>query len=69
MRGPQYRPQYTIVLIIGTPKTVPLILGNCTVLEKVLLGGGAELQYHSTTKGFSVKAMLHTSPRDPNSPM
>ena len=26
--GPQYRPQYTIVLIIGTPKKVPLILGN-----------------------------------------
>ena len=27
-RGPQYRPQNTIVLIIGTPKMVPLILGN-----------------------------------------
>ena len=26
--GPQYRPQYIIVLIIGTPKMVPLILGN-----------------------------------------
>ena len=26
--GPQYRPQYTIVLIMGTPKKVPLILGN-----------------------------------------
>ena len=25
---PQYRPQNTIVLIIGTPKRVPLILGN-----------------------------------------
>ena len=27
-RGPQYRPQNTIVLIIGIPKKVPLILGN-----------------------------------------
>ena len=27
-KGPQYRPQYTIILIIGTPKRVPLILGN-----------------------------------------
>ena len=27
-RGPQYRPQNTIVLIRGTPKKVPLILGN-----------------------------------------
>ena len=27
-RGPQYRPQNTIVLIMGTPKRVPLILGN-----------------------------------------
>ena len=26
--GPQYRPQNTIVLIIGTAKMVPLILGN-----------------------------------------
>ena len=28
IRVPQYRPQYTIVLIIGTPKEVPLIWGN-----------------------------------------
>ena len=28
MRGPQYRPQNTIVLIIGTPNKVPVILGN-----------------------------------------
>ena len=28
MRRPQYRPQYTIVLTIGTPKRVPIILGN-----------------------------------------
>ena len=27
-RGPQYRPQYTIILIMGTPKMVPLILGK-----------------------------------------
>ena len=26
--GTQYRPQNIIVLIIGTPKMVPLILGN-----------------------------------------
>ena len=26
--GPQCRPQYTIILIIGTPKIVPIILGN-----------------------------------------
>ena len=26
--GPQYRPQYTIVLLMGTPKLVPLIWGN-----------------------------------------
>ena len=28
MRGPQHNPQYTIFLIVGTPKRVPLILGN-----------------------------------------
>ena len=28
IRGPQYRPKNTIVLIIGTPEMVPLILGN-----------------------------------------
>ena len=27
-RGPQCRPQYTIILIIGTPKMIPIILGN-----------------------------------------
>ena len=27
-RGSQYRPQNTIVLMMGIPKTVPLILGN-----------------------------------------
>ena len=27
-KGTQYRPQNTIVLIMGTPKKVPLILGN-----------------------------------------
>ena len=26
--GGLYRPQYTIILIIGTPKMVPLMLGN-----------------------------------------
>ena len=28
IRKPQYRPQYTIVLIMGTPKMAPLIVGN-----------------------------------------
>ena len=28
MGGPQYGPQNTIILIMGTPKKVPLILGN-----------------------------------------
>ena len=28
MGGPQYRPQNTVVLILGTPKMVPLILGK-----------------------------------------
>ena len=32
IRGPQYRPKYTIVLIMGTPKKVPLILGNPLVV-------------------------------------
>ena len=27
-KGPQYRPQYIIILTMGTPKKVPLILGN-----------------------------------------
>ena len=27
-RGPQYRPQNTIILYTGTPKMVPLFLGN-----------------------------------------
>ena len=26
--GPQCRPQYTIILIMGTPEEVPVILGN-----------------------------------------
>ena len=29
MRGPQYRPQNTIILITGTPKKVPLIQKEC----------------------------------------
>ena len=33
IRGPQYRPQNTIILIMGTPKKVPLILGNPILLE------------------------------------
>ena len=33
--GPQYRPQHTIVLIIGTPKIVPLILGNPHIVHVV----------------------------------
>ena len=36
IRGPQYRPQYTIVLIMGTPKKVPLILGNYHLLPNPL---------------------------------
>ena len=27
-KGPSYKPQNTLVLVIGTPKMVPLILGN-----------------------------------------
>ena len=30
-RGPQYGPQNIMVLIIGTPRMVPLILGNSHV--------------------------------------
>ena len=38
MRGPQCRPQNTIVLIVGTPKKVPIILGNPHMVNlKVLL--------------------------------
>ena len=29
--GPQYRPQYTIVLIIRTPKKVPIFAGKSHV--------------------------------------
>ena len=32
-RGPQYRPSYTIVLIVGTPKMVTLIVGNLHIGE------------------------------------
>ena len=31
-RGTQYRPPYTIVLIMGIPQTVPLIMGNPHIL-------------------------------------
>ena len=30
---PQYRPQYIMVLIVGTPKMVPLILGTRLTLN------------------------------------
>ena len=43
IRGPQYRPQNTIVLIMGTPKRVPLILGNPHVVE-VCTGEVGELE-------------------------
>ena len=36
-RGPQCRPQNTIILIIGTPKKVPLILGNPKIVTSVHL--------------------------------
>ena len=32
---PIFRPQYIIVLIIGTPKKVPLILGNPHMVPQV----------------------------------
>ena len=32
--GPQYRPQNTIILIMGTPKMVPLILGNPHMIKE-----------------------------------
>ena len=31
IKGPQYRPQSTIVLVIGSSNTVPLILGNTEI--------------------------------------
>ena len=45
-RGPQYRPQNIIILIIGTPKKVPIILVNfhleihCTVFR--IQGSGSK---------------------------
>ena len=33
IRGPQYIPQHTIILVIGTPKKVPLILGNPHIIQ------------------------------------
>ena len=45
IRRPQYRPQYTTVLIKGNPKKVPLILVNYQILisEPPFLYGFADL--------------------------
>ena len=39
-RGPQNRPQYTMILVIRTPKEGPLIFGNPHLI--VWLGDGAK---------------------------
>ena len=38
IREPQYRPQNTIVLIMGTPQMVTLISGNYHVFDASSLG-------------------------------
>ena len=57
--GPQYRPIYTIVLIMGTPKMVPLILGNpyfamlaLHMQEKVISGDRCDAEVHNTAAYF-----------------
>ena len=47
IRVPQYRPQYTIVLIIGIPTKVPLILGNRLMVlnQSIKFVAHAELQF------------------------
>ena len=34
IRGPQCRPQYILILIMGTPKMVPLNLGNPQIYQE-----------------------------------
>ena len=38
-RDPQKRPQYATILIMGTPKMVPLILGNPYITPILAKGG------------------------------
>ena len=54
IRVPQYRPQYTIVLIIGIPKKVPLILGNHLMVlnQSVKFVAHVELQF---SEGLGVR--------------
>ena len=46
--GPQYRPQNTIILIIGTPKKVPLILGTTHIMN---CNPGCSYSWSKLTKG------------------
>ena len=55
-RGPQYKPQNAIILIMGTPKIVPLILGNPHMSEIEGLGGNfcdrSDPEPSSATQGW-----------------
>ena len=47
---PVSRPQNTLILIIGTPKKVPLILGNLLVLSFRKLSGKTGAEKHSRSE-------------------
>ena len=58
IRGPQSRPQYTIVLIIGPPpKKVPLIVGNPHISTK--LNYNRTFRAPTRTLGMELAQVLH----------
>ena len=56
-RGPQYRPQYTVILILGTPKKVALILGNCHIMKVNVLVCSDEWNGEKQRPGWAYKCI------------
>ena len=59
--GPPYRPQYIMVLIIGTPKMVPLILGNSHIT--FCTAGSPHIKVFWVCKATTVNPSVHKCPK------
>ena len=66
--GPQYRPQYIIILIMGTFKMVPLILGNPHIFstrvlhpETLKVHGHLVMNREPVLGGDAVRRRIHST--------
>ena len=54
-RGTQYRPQNTIIHIMKTPKTIPLILGNPNIQQARAFHLGKAKVYRAKRSGLTAR--------------